>query len=221
MPRSSRAIHAGVCYHLINRGNNRATLFHHPAEYAAFVGLMRAAQERIALDLLAACLMPNHFHLVVRPHRDVDVTRWMHWLLTTHAHRHNLTYGTSGRVWQGRYKAFPIEQDEHLLTVVRYVERNAVRSGLVHRARDWKWGSAAWRLGPANRTRMLAELPIRLPRGWQDYVDEPQTSDETAALRACVNGQQPYGGERWRRNSAECSGFRGPGRRRGRPRTRP
>jgi putative transposase len=219
MARAPRAIRAGGCYHLINRGNNRATLFHHPADYAAFVALIRAAQERVPLDLLAVCLMPNHFHLVVRPQRDVDVARWMHWLLTTHAHRHNLIYGTCGRVWQGRYKAFPIEQDDHLLTVLRYVERNAVRAGLVRRARDWKWGSAAWRLGPANRTRMLAELPIRLPRNWQDYVDEPQTSEETEALRACVNGQQPYGSERWRRISAECRGFRGPGRRRGRPRT--
>jgi putative transposase len=221
MPRTARSIHAGVCYHLINRGNNRATLFHHPAEYAAFVGLMRAAQERITLHLLAACLMPNHFHFVVRPQRADDVARWMHWLLTTHAHRYNLTYGTCGRVWQGRYKAFPIEQDEHLLTVVRYVERNAVRAGLVRRARDWKWCSAAWRIGPANRSRMLTALPVDLPRGWLDYVDRPQTSEETAALRACVNGQRPYGGESWRCSAAECAGFHVAYKRRGRPRVQP
>jgi putative transposase len=206
-----------VCYHVLNRGNNRATLFRRPADYAAFVALIREAQARIALDLLAACIMPNHFHLVVRPTHAGDVGRWMHWLLTTHAHRYNLAHGTSGRVWQGRFKAFPIEQDDHLLTVVRYVERNAARAGLVSKARHWPWGSAAWRIGPATRSAMLARLPVELPRGWEDYVDQPQTSAEMEALRACVVSQRPYGSESWRGHAQECAAFR-PARRLGRPR---
>jgi putative transposase len=84
--------------------------------------------------LLAVCLMPNHFHLVVSQHCARDISRWMQRLLTTHTHRHHLRHGTSGRVWQGRFKAFPIKQDDHLLTVMRYVERNASRAGLVNRA---------------------------------------------------------------------------------------
>lgn len=218
MSRPPRSIHAGSCYHVINRGNNRATIFHHPGDYGAFISLIRDAQERLPLDLFAACLMPNHFHLVVRPHGPDDVGTWMHWLLTTHSHRYHLTHGTSGRVWQGRYKAFPIEQDAHLLTVLRYVERNAVRAGFVARARDWRWGSASWRHGPAARSALLQVPPVSLPVGWDDYVDQPQTTQELESMRACVNGQRAYGGDEWTAAAPECQGWSAPAvRRRGRP----
>jgi len=159
MPRRARSIVAGGCYHVINRGNNRATVFHDAAEYAAFIGLLSDAQERTPVELFAACLMPNHFHLVVRPDGRHDIGRWIHWLLTTHSHRYHLRHETTGRVWQGPYKAFPIEQDGHLLTVLRYVERNAVRAGLVTRSRDWPWGSAAWRHRTHHRNRLRTPAP--------------------------------------------------------------
>lgn len=219
MPRGPRAIHAGVCYHVINRGNNRRHLFHRSADYAAFVTLIREARDLVPLELFAACLMPNHFHVVLRPSDPEALSRWMHWLLTTHAQRYNRTHGIEGRVWQGRYKAFPIEQDGHLLTVLRYVERNAVRANLVSRARDWRWCSASWRRGPSSRKTLLAEPPVPLPRDWETYVDAPQTADEVQELRACVNRQQPYGSELWVDASQECKGFHR-ARPRGRPRCR-
>ena len=89
----------------------------------------------------------------------------MHWLLTTHAARYHLANGTVGRVWQGRYKAFPIEQGEHLITVLRYVERNAVRANLVRCARDWKWGSASWRRGPS-AVGAARRAAVSLPASW-------------------------------------------------------
>ena len=95
------------------------------------------------MRLLAWCLMPNHFHLVLWPHGDGDLSRWMQWLLTSHVRRYHRHYHGSGHVWQGRFKAFPIEEDEHLWTVLRYVERNALRANLVRRAEDWPWSSAA------------------------------------------------------------------------------
>lgn len=219
MPRPPRSIHAGCCYHVINRGNNRAAIFHRPADYAAFVALIRDAQERLRLDLFAACLMPNHFHFVVRPPGRDDIGTWMHWLLTTHSHRYHLANGTCGRVWQGRYKAFPIEQTEHLITVLRYVERNAVRAGLVERARDWRWGSAAWRHGPASRSALLTSSPVTLPHCWDDYVDQPQTAAELECVRACVNSQRAFGAREWTESAPECEGLAGVAGRRGRPRS--
>ena len=132
-PRASSSRHAENCrslvaggyYHLINRGNDRSVVFHRPTTTGVSCDDRRAQEEIAPAALLAFCLMPNHFHLVVSRPVQRDVSRWMHWLLTTHTHRHHLRYGTSGRVWQGRFKAFPIEQDDHLLTVMRYVERNA------------------------------------------------------------------------------------------------
>ena len=128
MPRTARATVGGMCYHVMNRGNRKAQVFDAPFDYWEFIDLMYKAQTRVPIALLAACLMPNHFHFVMRPRTGADIGRWMHWLLTTHASRRCMRLGITGHVWQGRYKAFPIEEDEHLLTVMRYVERNALRA---------------------------------------------------------------------------------------------
>ena len=187
---------AGICYHVINRGNNRVRVFSAPTDYRSFLGLVEKAQGRVPLRLVAACLMPNHFHFVLIPGESGDLGRWMHWLLTAHVHRHHQGMGTSGRLWQGRFKAFPIQGDEHLLTVIRYVERNPVRAGLVQDARSWPWGSLAWRSG-GRLARSLAPSPVTLPANWAEWVNRPQTPVELEQLRACVNRQRPYGSEDW------------------------
>jgi putative transposase len=93
----------------------------------AFLGLLAEATVRIPMRLLAYCLMPNHFHLVLRPHGDGDLSRWMHRLLTAHVRRYLTCDRSSGHVWQGRFKAFPIQEGEHLLTVLRHVELDVRR----------------------------------------------------------------------------------------------
>ena len=128
MPRTVRASEGNLCYHVLNRGNGRAEVFHKDDDYVAFLEAMAEASVRLPMRVIAYCLMPNHFHLVLRPQADGDLSRWMHWLLTTHVRRYLRHYRHSGHVWQGRFKAFPIEDDEHLATVVRYVERNALAS---------------------------------------------------------------------------------------------
>jgi REP-associated tyrosine transposase len=87
MPRTARAAVGGYCYHVLNRGNDRAAVFHDEDDYAAFVALLRAACARWPLRVLAYCLMPNHFHLAAWPEDDADLAAWMHWLLTTHVAR--------------------------------------------------------------------------------------------------------------------------------------
>jgi putative transposase len=170
----------------------------------------------VRLSILAACVMPNHFHVIAAQQAATDISRWIHWLLTTHTHRHHLKHESCGRVWQGRFKAFAIEQDAHLLTVMRYVERNALRAGLVERAESWSWCSLAWRQGPAPGARpQLAE--VSLPSDWAGWVNAPQTVEELEAIRACVNHQRPYGGDLWARAQSALSPNRSTGLRRGRP----
>lgn len=205
----------GGYYHVINRGNNRSTVFRSPADYASFVGLIERAQRRIRLSLLAVCLMPNHFHVVAGQRLPDDIARWTHWLLTTFSIRLHGLYGSRGRIWEGRFKAFPIEHDEHLLTVMRYVERNALRAGLVSRAEAWPWGSLAWRKG--ERSGLLSEPPLHLPRDWPDWVNCAQSAAELAALRECVNRQRPFGSEAWADAATTDLGLEFSKRPRGRP----
>lgn len=142
MPRPLRLAPAGLCFHVINRGNGRATVFHKPEDYAAFLRILALGCERIDMRLLAWCMMPNHFHLVLWPLRDGDLARWMQWVTTCHVRRYHRHYKGSGHVWQGRYKAFVAQDTSYLLTMLRYVERNPVRAGLAARAEEWPWSSA-------------------------------------------------------------------------------
>ena len=206
MPRASRVIAANECYHVINRGNQKARLFHSGADYASFLEYMREAQDRLELPVLAACLMPNHVHLVVRPRSDGDIAPWISWLFTTHVRRHHRKYGTTGRLWQGRYKASLIQQDHHLLTVLRYVERNALAAKLVERAEHWRWGSLNWRNSDFTPLE-LTPVPIELPTWWTKFVNQPMTAAELLAVRESVNRQRPFGAPEWVQATAARSGL--------------
>ena len=149
---------------------------------------------RIPMRILAYCRMPNHFHLALYPIHDGDLSRWLHWLLTTHVRRYLRHYHSSGDIWQGRFKAVPIEGDEHLLEVLRYIEGNPLRAGLVDRAQDWEWSSLPWLSRPE-----LA--PVRLdagttPRGshWLDVVNESSTATDgdVDRLRECTRRDRPF-----------------------------
>jgi putative transposase len=199
-----------------NRGNARERVFHKEEDYAAFLDLIEEAKRRLAMRVLAWCLMPNHFHLVLWPHADGDLSRWMQWLLTSHVRRYHWHYRGSGHVWQGRFKAFPIQEDEHLWTVLRYVERNGLRANLVGRAEAWPWGSAA-ALGGGRRAALLHCGPVPRSADWLDWVNQPQSEAELAALRKCIERGMPFGSESWQHVTARRLGLEASLNPRGRP----
>ena len=219
MPRTARAALGNWCYHVLNRGNARAEVFHKEDDYAAFAALFEPACERLRMRILGYCLMPNHFHLVLWPHGDGDLGRWMQWLMTAHVRRYHRHYGSSGHVWQGRFKAFPIQQDEHFLTVLRYAERNPLRARLVKRAEDWTWSSLRGRA--AGGSDLLSPSPVPLPSQWTKLVNQPQTEAEVAAVRESIRRGKPYGSERWTNLAATKLGLQSTLRPRGRPRKAP
>ncbi len=137
-------------YHVLNRGNARTTVFHRSEDYDAFLELMAEASVRVPMRVLAYCLMPNHFHLALWPREDGELSRWMHWLMTTHVRRYLMRYRSSGHVLQGRFKAFPAQEDEHLLAVLRYIERNPCELGWLSERKHGRGRACA---GPPRRTR--------------------------------------------------------------------
>jgi len=217
MPRTARASVGGVCYHVLNRGNGRTRVFRDRDEYAAFFDLLGRACQRVPMRVLGWCLMPNHFHVVLWPYGAGDLGRWMQWLLTAHVRGHHRRRRTSGHVWQGRFKAFPIQADGHLVTVLRYVERNAVRAGLASRAERWPWSSAAVR-GSRARPEWLAEGPVPRPRAWLPWVNEVLSEKELSAVRRSVERGTPHGEARWVAATARRLDLEHTLRPRGRPR---
>jgi putative transposase len=217
MPRIARASVGGVWYHALNRGNRREAVFHKRADYEAFVNAMSDAQTRLPLHILGYCVMPNHFHLVVRPRGDGDLSRWMQWLLSAHARRYHSQYGTTGHVWEGRFKAFPVQDNDHLVTVLRYVECNALRAELVARAEDWKWSSLpGWLRGDPLLWR--GKRPIRDEK-WLTQVNKPLSVSDLARLTTSIERGRPYGNDSWTSKTARQLGLESTLRSRGRPRT--
>ena len=214
MPRGARDALGGYCYHVLNRGNGRRTVFHKAGDFAAFGKLLREAGERVDVRLLAYCILSNHFHLLVWPRGDGDLSAYMMWLTTAHVRRYHQHYHSSGHVWQGRFRSFPIQEDDHLLSVHRYIERNALRAGLVQRAQDWLWSSAA---GHREGLPVLATSPVPHALDWLAYVNEPQTEAEVESLRECIRRRRPYGDAAWMQGTARQMGLEASLRPRGRP----
>jgi putative transposase len=214
MPRGARATEGGYCYHVLNRGNARRSAFHKEGGFDAFVKLLRQAQERVAVRLLAYRLIANHFHLVVWPRQDGQLSDSMMWLLAAHVRRYHQHDHSSGHVWQGRFRAFAIQEDDQL-SVLRYIERNPVRAGLVQRAEDWRWSSAS---RVAAGMPVLDAGPVPRPEGWLRHINEPQTEAEVARLRLSVQRGRPFGETQWMTEAAQRLGLEASLRPRGRPR---
>ncbi len=211
MPRIPRAQIPGYAYHVINRGNARATVFHKDDDYLAFINLLAEAKSKSPVKTLAFCLMPNHFHLVLQPETTLTLSTFMQWFLTCHVRRYHRIYRTSGHVWQGRYKSFPIQQDEHLLTVIRYVLRNPVRAKLAHRTDQWPWSSIQY-------PEIIDSWPLPQPLNWNQWIEQPLSALELLRIRTCVNRQAPFGTSDWQEKLVKQTGLESTLRPRGRPR---
>ena len=220
MPRLRRADEADGIYHALNRGNARAEIFRKPEDYDAFERILSEGLEKYPVSLFAYQLMPNHWHLVLRPNEDGLMSQFLRWVTATHTMRYHAHYHTSGEghVYQGRFKSFPVQDDDHFHTVCRYVERNALRAGLVGLAENWQWGSLyRWTCKSEPDPRLLSPWPIaRLP-GWVDRVNEAIAEKELQAVRSSIKRGRPFGDDGWVVETASRNGISSSLRPRGRP----
>ncbi len=216
MPRIIRGLGDGFVYHIINRGNGRQEVFHKEKDYEAFMTLMKEAKERYPVKLYGYCLMPNHFHMAMRPEKGGELSKWMQWLMTSHVRRYHRHHESSGHVWQGRYKSFIVQEDSHLLMVLRYIEGNPVRAEIVQSAREWQWSSHNGVIG-MDRRGLVDKAPIEIPKEWTKYVDQSFEENELDRLRSSVNRQTPLGDASWLMKVCREFGLESTLRRRGRP----
>lgn len=224
MPRPKRADEANGIYHALNRGNARNAIFEKPEDYDAFERILGEGVQRYACQILSYQLMPNHWHFVLQPLEDGAMSNFLRWVTLTHTQRYHAHSGTSGegRVYQGRFKSFPIQDDDHFLVVSRYVERNALRASLVNRAVDWKWGSLhRWLARPEPQPKLLSPWPISRLANWTTRVNEPLNENELKAVRWSLKRGSPFGEETWVESIARRLDLESTLRPRGRPRVRP
>jgi REP-associated tyrosine transposase len=203
MPRRPRFSTGGYVYHVLNRATGRRGIFSLDADYGAFQRVLNTAGKRVPMRLLAYCLMPNHWHLVLWPRNDGDLSEYMRLLTVTHTQRWHLAHETSGTgpLYQGRFKSFPVEADEHFYRVCRYVERNALRANLVGRAESWRWCSL-WQLVQESGHVELHTWPLPRPSDWVEYVNCPESEAELTAIRHCIVRSATFGPKRGRESWA-------------------
>jgi putative transposase len=157
--------------------------------------------------------------MVLWPKQEGEMTEFLRWLTLTHSqrlHAHRRTAGY-GHIYQGRFKSFPVEQDQAALNVIRYVECSALRANLVDKAQDWRWCSL-WRKVHGDRESLLNDWPVDKPADWVEWVNAAQNDAEIEALRKCVNRGTPYGTETWKTQIAASLGLKYTLQPRGRPR---
>ena len=200
MPRAPRTDSGGQIYHVLNRANARVQIFDDKKDYQLFELILEDAAQRYDMRLLAYCVMPNHWHLVLYPKQDGDLSAFMGWLANTHTRRWHVSKYTvgEGHLYQGRYKSFICQKDNHFLTLVRYVERNAKQAKLVKKAENWPW-SSIWRRqsGTAQQKNMLTAWPLDPPRPYLVWLNKPQNEKEEKAIALATQKGSPFGEERW------------------------
>jgi putative transposase len=224
MGRPKRADAAAHCYHMLNRANLRATIFDKDADYEAFEKILDEALERFNVELFAYCLMPNHYHLLVRPGVDGEMGRFGHYIGLTHTQRYHAHYKTTGlgHVYQGRFKSFPVQSDEHFLTVARYVERNAFAAELCDRPEDWNFGSLYhWHQKTKAFSQRVSSWPIRRTPNWIQLVETDFSEPERKQLDWSVKRGVPFGNETWVEHIARTFDLESTMRPRGRPKKKP
>ena len=220
MPRTARPAVGGLVYHVLNRGNGRMGIFRKPGDYQAFVELLAMGKERAGIEVFGFCLMPNHWHLVVRPERDGDMAAYLSWVSNTHVKRYRSHYrSSSGHLYQGRYKSFPVQEDAYFLTLMRYVEANPLQAKRVARAQDWRWSSLG--CDAATAEKVLSPGPLERPSGWARRVNKPLAGPQRERVEASLERGRPLGDERWTQATARRLGLQFTLNPRGRPPKRP
>jgi putative transposase len=220
MPRQARIAPDGLIHHVMNRGDHRETIFHKAADFQAFLGLMSEAGRRIAMRILAYCIMRNHFHFVLWPYEGVDLSAYMQVLMNLHISRYLRHYPPSspGHIYQGRYTNSLVQDGPSLLTVMRYVEANALKANLVTRAEHYMWSSASPHASDPGRPA-LSDGPAPKPPDWLGFINAPQRGEEIEKMQRAMWRGAPVGDEAWRNRMVKAYGLDHTIRDRGRPRS--
>jgi putative transposase len=179
MPRKPRFFLPGIPAHIVQRGHSREPVFFEAGDYQAYLGWLKEAAVRYGCDIHAYVLMTNHVHLLATPAKKDSISRMMQYIGRRYVPYINHTYGTSGSIWEGRFKASLISDEQYLLTCMRYIELNPVRANMVASPAQYRWSS--YRYNAQGREDVLvAEHPLYSQLGktvssrWGIMGDRPQ-----------------------------------------------
>lgn len=220
MSRARRIDIGGEVYHCLNRTVGRQKIFLEDSDYKSFENILEETKDITDVDIFAYCIMPNHFHIVLRPHHDGGLSDFMKRLTLTHTQRYRVYTDTvgDGPLYQGRYKSFIVQDDRYLFTVLRYVERNPITAGLIKDPLDWKFSSLYRRhRGSIQQRKLLAPWIIDEPKDYLPMLKEPISGAEIEKIKESEQRGVPYGDDGYVFNMVEKYGIQSVVRGKGRP----
>jgi putative transposase len=198
VPRIARFVCPGLPHHVTQRGNRRAQVFFSDADHQTYLALLREYTTRHQVAVLAYCLMSNHVHLVLLPAARDSLQLALRHLHVRYAQRINRAMSWRGHVFQGRYFASALDE-RHRWAAIRYVERNPVRAGMVERAEDYPWSSAAAHCGLRNDTVLTDDCDwqgqVAGVGNWSAWLAEGDEDRELRVLRAHASKGLPCGSD--------------------------
>lgn len=194
MARLPRLTLAGYPHHIIQRGNNRQTIFTTVADYEFFLALLDENAKKFDVALHSYVLMGNHFHLLATPQTDTGLPQMMQAVGRSYVRYFNDLQGRTGTLWEGRYRSTLIQTDRYLLACMAYIDLNPVRAGLVAEAKDYAWSSYGHYAGlrtdklitPHSLFWSLANTPFGREAAYAEMVHAGIKTDQQAALTQSV-----------------------------------
>lgn len=229
MPRKPRFFVPNVPVHVVQRGNNRQAVFFDDGDYRVYLEWLSEAAATHGCAIHAYVLMTNHVHLLMTPVEHRSVSDTLQALGRRFVPYINRSYGRTGTLWEGRFKANPVQEDAYLLSCYRYIELNPVRAGMVDDPAHYRWSSyGANALGEDNP--LLHPHPLYLALGaddagrhaaYRELVAAGLGAEHLKRLRACLQTGTPLGNERFREQIEQALNVRVGYSTRGRPKKPP
>lgn len=224
MPRRARILVPGCPHHIVQRGHNRKAVFVSEEDHQYYLGNLAEWKTELHIKVYAWCLMTNHIHLVVEAsEHESDISTLMKRVNGRQTAYTNRLERRSGSLWEGRFKASPIQRESYLLNCCRYVELNPVRAGMVDHANDYQWSSYRDREIGASKIldfdmcfESLCESHMERIQNYDQFLRDGISDDEKRFLSDSVNRNQLTGNVRFQDEIEERMGIRvesrGPGR---------
>ncbi len=227
MPRPLRICLPDMVYHVLNRGNNQQAIFIDDGDYPCYLDVLKRYKVRFGFKLFSYCLMTNHVHLLIKTSSQGTVSDIVKVLTISHTRRYHYRYQTSGHVWQGRFKSPIVSDDEYLLTLMRYIEQNPVRAGMVKHPQEYRFSS--YRENSVENISSLIdkeENPVFMALGsthtdrlqrYKDFASNMIEEDKLSLIRKSLKGQSHFSSEKFLEQIQARLGL-SQKKRRGRPR---
>ncbi len=226
MSRKPRFFLPNTPVHAIQRGNNRQAVFFDESDYQFYLDCLKLAAEKYSCRIHAYVLMTNHVHLLVTPENSDSLSRMFQYVGRFYVSYVNNTYGRTGTLWEGRYKASLVEEENYLLRCYRYIELNPVRAGMVKRVEDYPWSSYAYNalasdnaiVSPHSLYLQLGKDVVQRCAAYRALFEAHLDSGVLEEVRACLQTGTPLGNVRFKEQIEQALSVKVGYAKRGRPR---